>query len=126
VGEFQCAPLFAFYPWHYNALISLILSAVQQTAMLLLGTGQSSGANHAALLASIWHHAADGRGQKDMVVFPYKDRLHLFSKYLQQLIMGSLGKERGLAGAVVNQVFRSTAIKAQQASMPMSNSSAMA
>jgi glucose-6-phosphate isomerase len=38
-----------------------------------------------------------------MVVLPYKDRLELFSRYLQQLIMESLGKERDLDGKVVNQ-----------------------
>ena len=38
-----------------------------------------------------------------MVVLPYKDRLELFSKYLQQLVMESLGKEQDLAGNVVNQ-----------------------
>jgi glucose-6-phosphate isomerase len=51
----------------------------------------------------MWHYATGGRGQKDMVVLPYKDRLQLFSKYLQQLIMESLGKEKDLAGTVVNQ-----------------------
>ena len=38
-----------------------------------------------------------------MVVLPYKDRLELFSKYLQQLLMESLGKERDRDGKVVNQ-----------------------
>jgi glucose-6-phosphate isomerase len=38
-----------------------------------------------------------------MVVLPYKDRLMLFSKYLQQLVMESLGKEKDLDGKVVNQ-----------------------
>jgi glucose-6-phosphate isomerase len=38
-----------------------------------------------------------------MVILPYKDRLVLFSKYLQQLVMESLGKERDLAGNVVHQ-----------------------
>ena len=38
-----------------------------------------------------------------MVVLPYKDRLELFSKYLQQLIMESLGKELDIKGKVVNQ-----------------------
>ena len=38
-----------------------------------------------------------------MVVLPYKDSLVLFSKYLQQLIMESLGKSEDLAGNVVNQ-----------------------
>ena len=60
-------------------------------------------ANPAALLALAWYHAAGGRGSKDMVVLPYKDRLDLFSKYLQQLIMESLGKELDLDGRIVNQ-----------------------
>jgi glucose-6-phosphate isomerase len=38
-----------------------------------------------------------------MVVLPYKDRLMLFSKYLQQLVMESLGKEKDLNGNVVHQ-----------------------
>jgi glucose-6-phosphate isomerase len=38
-----------------------------------------------------------------MVVIPYKDRLELFSKYLQQLIMESLGKEKDISGKVVSQ-----------------------
>src|SRR3982751_1854844 len=38
-----------------------------------------------------------------MVILPYKDRLELFSKYLQQLIMESIGKEKDLNGNVVNQ-----------------------
>ncbi|MDK2971528.1 MAG: glucose-6-phosphate isomerase [Candidatus Sumerlaeota bacterium] len=59
--------------------------------------------NPAALLALMWHHATNGRGEKDMVVLPYKDRLELFSKYLQQLVMESLGKELDLDGRVVNQ-----------------------
>jgi glucose-6-phosphate isomerase len=41
--------------------------------------------------------------RKDMVVLPYKDRLLLFSRYLQQLVMESLGKELDLQGRVVNQ-----------------------
>ena len=46
---------------------------------------------------------ATGAGQKDMVVLPYKDRLLLFSRYLQQLVMESLGKELDLDGKAVNQ-----------------------
>lgn len=60
-------------------------------------------ANPAMLLALMWHHAGDGRGRKDMVILPYKDRLMLFSKYLQQLVMESLGKEKDLDGRIVNQ-----------------------
>jgi len=59
--------------------------------------------NPAALLAMAWHAAGDGRGAKDMVILPYKDRLALFSRYLQQLVMESLGKERDLGGSVVHQ-----------------------
>jgi len=59
--------------------------------------------NPAALLALMWYWATDGKGAKDMVVLPYKDRLLLFSRYLQQLVMESLGKEFDLAGNVVNQ-----------------------
>jgi glucose-6-phosphate isomerase len=59
--------------------------------------------NPAALLAAAWHHAGRGRGEKDMVVLPYKDRLELFSRYLQQLVMESLGKEKDLDGNTVHQ-----------------------
>jgi glucose-6-phosphate isomerase len=59
--------------------------------------------NPAALLALMWYFATDGRGSRDMVVLPYKDRLLLFSRYLQQLVMESLGKEHDLQGRVVNQ-----------------------
>lgn len=59
--------------------------------------------NPAALLALAWHHATGGRGAKDMVVLPYKDRLLLFSRYLQQLVMESLGKRLDLSGQRVDQ-----------------------
>lgn len=59
--------------------------------------------NPAMLLALMWHHAGGGRGAKDMVVLPYCDRLSLFGKYLQQLIMESLGKELDRQGRRVNQ-----------------------
>jgi glucose-6-phosphate isomerase len=59
--------------------------------------------NPAALLALMWHYATEGRGTKDMVVLPYKDRLLLFSRYLQQLIMESIGKETDQEGKIVRQ-----------------------
>lgn len=59
--------------------------------------------NPAALLALMWHWATGGKGQKDMVVLPYKDRLLLLSRYLQQLIMESLGKQLDLDGQRVEQ-----------------------
>ena len=59
--------------------------------------------NAAMLLALMWHYAGNGKGEKDMVILPYKDRLALFSKYLQQLVMESLGKEKDLDGKIVHQ-----------------------
>ena len=59
--------------------------------------------NPAVMLALAWLHETGGRGRKDMVILPYKDRLELTSRYLQQLLMESLGKEHDLAGNVVNQ-----------------------
>jgi glucose-6-phosphate isomerase len=59
--------------------------------------------NPAAQMALMWHYATSGRGEKDMVMLPYKDRLLLFSRYLQQLIMESIGKELDLDG---NKVFQ--------------------
>ena len=59
--------------------------------------------NPAALLALMWHHVTHGKGEKDMVILPYKDRLLLLSRYLQQLVMESLGKELDLDGNTVNQ-----------------------
>jgi glucose-6-phosphate isomerase len=60
-------------------------------------------ANPAAVLAAAWWHEGGGRGARDMVILPYKDRLLLMSRYLQQLVMESLGKEKDLAGHVVHQ-----------------------
>lgn len=59
--------------------------------------------NPAALLALSWYFAGNGKGEKDMVVLPYKDSLLLFSRYLQQLVMESLGKEKDLDGNTVYQ-----------------------
>ena len=51
--------------------------------------------NPSALLALGWHKETNGSGEKDMVVLPYKDRLLLFSRYLQQLIMEKPGQGEG-------------------------------
>jgi glucose-6-phosphate isomerase len=59
--------------------------------------------NPAAMLALSWHYLTNGKGSRDMVILPYKDRLELFAKYLQQLVMESLGKEKDLQGNVVHQ-----------------------
>jgi glucose-6-phosphate isomerase len=72
-------------------------------AMDRLTRAREAAWNPAALLALAWHHAGDGRGRRNMVVLPYKDRLELLGRYLQQLVMESLGKERDLDGNVVHQ-----------------------
>lgn len=59
--------------------------------------------NPSALLALMWYRLTGGQGGKQMVMLPYKDRLELFTKYLQQLIMESLGKEKDLDGKLVKQ-----------------------
>ena len=60
-------------------------------------------ANLAARLATAWFLASSGRGAKDMVLLPYKDRLELLGRYLQQLVMESLGKELDTSGRPVHQ-----------------------
>lgn len=59
--------------------------------------------NPAALMALMWYHATSGKGLKDLVILPYKDKLLLFSRYLQQLIMESLGKALDIDGNAVHQ-----------------------
>ena len=59
--------------------------------------------NPAAMMAALWFISGKGRGEKNMVIVPYKDRLELFSKYLQQLVMESLGKDLNVHGEKVNQ-----------------------
>jgi glucose-6-phosphate isomerase len=53
--------------------------------------------NPAALLALAWHSAQSDR-PRAMVVLPYRDRLQLFGRYLQQLVMESLGKSHDRNG----------------------------
>ncbi|MAR08641.1 MAG: glucose-6-phosphate isomerase [Blastopirellula sp.] len=59
--------------------------------------------NPAALMAASWYVAGDGKGKRDMVVLPYRDRLEVFSRYLQQLVMESLGKRLDRDGNTVHQ-----------------------
>ena len=87
------------------ALQGLDIDAILEGARLcdILTRRTDTARNPAALLALMWHHATDGKGSRDMVVLPYKDRLLLFSRYLQQLIMESVGKELDRQGNVVCQ-----------------------
>ena len=59
--------------------------------------------NPAAMLSAMWYIAGNGKGDRNMVIVPYSDRLILMSRYLQQLVMESLGKEYDLDGKVVHQ-----------------------
>lgn len=62
-----------------------------------------SAKNPAMRLALAWHALTNGRGERDMVVLPYRDRIELASRYLQQLVMESLGKELDLDKKTVHQ-----------------------
>ncbi len=59
--------------------------------------------NPAMLLSALWYIAGKGKGDRNMVIVPYSDRLVLLSRYLQQLVMESLGKELDRNGNVVHQ-----------------------
>jgi len=91
------------------ALYGLDIDAfLDGAATMDAGTRQENPTDNPALLLALsWYHAGCGRGSKDMVVIPYKDRLVLFSKYLQQLVMESLGKRYDLDG---NEVFQGIAV----------------
>lgn len=58
--------------------------------------------NPGALLAGLWFAVGAGRGERAMVVLPYADRLALLGRYLQQLVMESVGKDVDRAGRVVH------------------------
>jgi len=61
------------------------------------------GENPAAMLALAWLAFTEGNAKRAMVVLPYRDRLVLFSRYLQQLVMESIGKKLDVNGQVVHQ-----------------------
>ena len=91
-------------------LLPAALQGIDITALLrgaqscdIVTRSTDTARNPAAVMALMWHYATGGRGTKDMVMLPYKDRLLLLSRYLQQLIMESIGKERDRDGVVVNQ-----------------------
>ena len=59
--------------------------------------------NPAALLAMAWRDAVTNRTRRNMVIIPYRDRLALLGRYLQQLVMESLGKARDRDGRKVHE-----------------------
>lgn len=68
-----------------------------------LTRGPELAANPAYQLAVAWYVAGNGKGDRNMVIVPYSDRLVLLGKYLQQLVMESLGKKLDLDGKTVHQ-----------------------
>ncbi len=84
-----------------NSNINSFLSGAAQMDKLTRNTNLL--ANPAVLLAAAWYASGQGKGLKDMVVLPYRDSLEVFSRYLQQLVMESLGKKNDRKGRVVNQ-----------------------
>jgi len=91
-------------------LVPLALAGVDTDAFLRgaaacdrLGRAKDWRRNPAAIMALAWYRASGGKGGESMVVLPYRDSLVLFAKYLQQLIMESLGKEFDLDGREVHQ-----------------------
>jgi glucose-6-phosphate isomerase len=81
--------------------ITDLLSGAYETDKITRNTNNKG--NPALQLALAWFVSGNGKGSKNMVILPYKDRLELFSKYLQQLVMESLGKELDLNKTIVNQ-----------------------
>ena len=87
------------------ALLGVDVDALLDGARLMdeATRGAERCGNPALLLALAWYQQGGGQGRRAMVVLPYKDRLALFGRYLQQLVMESLGKEHDLTGAQVEQ-----------------------
>ncbi len=58
------------------------------------GTRDAPATNNPALLIALaWYSAVQLEDRKNLVILPYSDRLVLLTRYLQQLVMESLGKE---------------------------------
>lgn len=84
-----------------GADVATILSGA--AAMDRLTRERDAHRNPAALLALAWYWLGNGRGDKRMVVLPYRDRLVLLPRHVQQLVMESIGKRVDRAGSVVHQ-----------------------
>lgn len=59
--------------------------------------------NPAMTLALTWHWLGSGHGGKSMVILPYRDRLVGLPRYVQQLVMESIGKRLDRSGNIVHQ-----------------------
>ena len=83
--------------WDWRAF----LAGAQE--MDVVTRGPSPEDNPAALLAAAWFAAGNGRGDRALVMLPYRDRFALLGRYLQQLVMESIGKRHDRNGAQVDQ-----------------------
>lgn len=102
-----------FPMWDYIGGRTSVMSAVGLLPLSLQGIDTISflkGASTcdkdeelALTMAKCWYSETKGKGGKTLVILPYKDSLSLFAKYLQQLIMESLGKEKDDNGNIVHQ-----------------------
>ncbi|MBF6170088.1 glucose-6-phosphate isomerase [Nocardia blacklockiae] len=59
--------------------------------------------NPAALLALTWFWLGGGIGERNMVVLPYRDELVGLTRWIQQLVMESVGKRVDRTGRIVHQ-----------------------
>jgi len=59
--------------------------------------------NPAAIMALMWYFLVQKESKRNMVILPYRDSLQLLSRYLQQLVMESLGKEQNLKNEIVQE-----------------------
>lgn len=91
-------------------LLPLALQGIDTEGLLagarqmdLLCRNRDTEQNPGALLTLMWYWLTGGKGGQQLVMLPYKDRLELLTKYLQQLIMESLGKEQDMEGKTVHQ-----------------------
>lgn len=102
-----------FPMWDYIGGRTSVMSAVGLLPLSLQGIDTISFLNGASTcdkdeelaltMAKCWYSETKGKGGKTLVILPYKDSLSLFAKYLQQLIMESLGKEKDDNGNIVRQ-----------------------
>jgi glucose-6-phosphate isomerase len=85
------------------ALLGIDIDALLAGAAAMDRAGREPlASNHAARLAAAWRSAQADR-ERAMVVLPYADRLRSLARYLQQLVMESLGKRLDRQGAEVRE-----------------------
>ena len=59
--------------------------------------------NPAALLAATWYLLGAGHGERHQIIMPFSSRLSLLGRFLQHLIMSSIGREKDRDSNIVEQ-----------------------